>query len=374
MRVRWLACGLGVWISAGLLQVHAAEPLTPIPDPPQSTPAPARPRNDILPQTAAPTNQGVPVPTGVSLPFPTATEEFSGRLIVPDAGPFQARVPVDDFELQLALARRRISPGSLDGVYGPQTRAALQAFQTQQGLPCTGELDEATRQFLLLDGPPFARIVVRQEDLAGLRASEATWLGRSRTDYLGYVSVLEKVAELSQSSPRLIRRLNTLSDWSRVPAGSVLTVPNTSLPAPVEKAAFIRISLGARQLQVLGDRTNLMAHFPCSIGRFANQRPVGRLEVVAIAENPNYTFDPKVFPESVEARGIGRKLIVPPGPNNPVGVAWISLSQPGYGIHGTLEPEKVGRTESHGCFRLANWNAAQLLELVWISMPVFVEP
>ena len=67
------------------------------------------------------------------------------------------------------------------------------------------------------------------------------------------------------------------------------------------------------------------------------------------------------------------KLILPPGPNNPVGVAWISLDLPGYGIHGTPSPEHVGRTESHGCFRLANWNAEYLLRLVNVGTPVYVE-
>jgi lipoprotein-anchoring transpeptidase ErfK/SrfK len=81
-----------------------------------------------------------------------------------------------------------------------------------------------------------------------------------------------------------------------------------------------------------------------------------------------------VFPESEEARQLGRKLILPPGPNNPVGRAWIGLSLPGYGIHGTPDPEKVGRTESHGCFRLANWDAIALLGLVSIGLPVIVEP
>jgi lipoprotein-anchoring transpeptidase ErfK/SrfK len=93
-----------------------------------------------------------------------------------------------------------------------------------------------------------------------------------------------------------------------------------------------------------------------------------------VAPNPEYTFNPEIFPESTEARQINTKLILPPGPNNPVGTAWISLDLPGYGIHGTPAPEQVGRTESHGCFRLANWNAEHLLQLVWVGMPVYVEP
>ncbi|MCX7887857.1 MAG: L,D-transpeptidase, partial [Verrucomicrobiae bacterium] len=64
------------------------------------------------------------------------------------------------------------------------------------------------------------------------------------------------------------------------------------------------------------------------------------------------------------------KLIIPPGPNNPVGTAWIGLSKPGYGIHGTPHPEDIGRTESHGCFRLANWNAERLARIIEIGTPV----
>jgi hypothetical protein len=80
-----------------------------------------------------------------------------------------------------------------------------------------------------------------------------------------------------------------------------------------------------------------------------------------------------VFPESPESRTVGRKLRIPPGPNNPVGVAWIGLNRTGYGIHGTPKPEEVGRTESHGCFRLANWNAELLRRMAWPGLPVRVE-
>jgi len=151
-------------------------------------------------------------------------------------------------------------------------------------------------------------------------------------------------------------------------------LPEAACPDPSAKAAFITIRLSDKTLEAFDANTNLLAHFPCSIARRVEKRPAGELHVEVIAPNPNYTFDPEVFPESSEARQLNRKLILPPGPNNPVGTAWIGLDKPGYGIHGTPNPEQVGRTESHGCFRLANWNAEYLLKLVSIGTLVRVEP
>jgi lipoprotein-anchoring transpeptidase ErfK/SrfK len=65
--------------------------------------------------------------------------------------------------------------------------------------------------------------------------------------------------------------------------------------------------------------------------------------------------------------------MIPPGPNNPVGTAWIGLNKQGYGIHGTPHPEEVGRTESHGCFRLSNWDAEYLSQLVAVGTPVNID-
>jgi lipoprotein-anchoring transpeptidase ErfK/SrfK len=112
--------------------------------------------------------------------------------------------------------------------------------------------------------------------------------------------------------------------------------------------------------------------FPCSIARDKAKRPVGELHVANAAENPNYTFKPELFAEDAESTTLSGNLLIPPGPNNPVGVAWLSLDRPGYGIHGTPNPEDIGRTESHGCFRLANWNARKLVGMVTIGIPVTV--
>jgi lipoprotein-anchoring transpeptidase ErfK/SrfK len=171
--------------------------------------------------------------------------------------------------------------------------------------------------------------------------------------------------EVSRAAPGL--RNDSRTGWRTQPiAPQTFAVSN--------KAAFVQIRLSERVLQAYDFATNLLVHFPCSIAQRVEKRPVGELHVSVLIPDPNYTFDPAVFPESPEAQEIGRKLILQPGPNNPVGTVWIGLDRPGYGIHGTPLPEKVGRTESHGCFRLANWNAEYLLKLMSVGTPVIIQP
>ena len=308
-------------------------------------------------------------------PSPTPVPEPATKIAVasPSTNSFP-RPPRDPLETQIALARLAISSGSIDGVSGSQTRAALQAFQRQHELPATGELDAATRAALSLASPSLTSYVITSNDLARLQPLSKTWLGKSQQTALDYETLLELVAEKGHASPTLTRHLNPGVNWTNLAVGAEVKIPDVEYPAPKTKAAFVVISLAERRLEAFDDHTNLLAHFPCSIAAKYEKRPVGELYVKAIAPNPNYTFDPEVFPESEEARPIKTKLVIPPGPNNPVGTAWISLDRPGYGMHGTPSPEQVGRTESHGCFRLANWNADLLIQLVFVGMPVRVEP
>lgn len=283
--------------------------------------------------------------------------------------------PVRDvFEAQVALARREISPGSIDDAIGSQTRAAIATFQRSQKIFETGILDTNTKSILTLDAPVLTNYVVTTNDLARLQPLGKTWLEKSQQSALDYETILELVAEHAHSNPLLIEKLNPEIDWSSVVAGTVLKIPDVNYPEPADKAAFVVIHLSQKFLEAFDADTNLILHCPCSIAAKVEKRPVGELHVVVVAPNPNYTVDPELFPESDELRALGHKLILPPGPNNPVGVAWIGLDKTGYGMHGTPNPEQVGRTESHGCFRLANWDAEYLLKLVWIGMPVEVEP
>jgi len=305
---------------------------------------------------------------------PGTKKEIKPIVIAPQTVADFPRPVRDGFEAQVALARRAISPGSLDAAIGSQTRAAIAAFQRSQNLSETASLDTNTRPVLTLDAPLLTNYIVTTNDLARLQPLGKTWLAKSEQTALDYETILELVAEAAHAYPLLIQKLNPGVNWTNVSAGTVLKIPAVNYPEPAEPAAFVIIHLSAKYLEAFGATTNLLLHCPCSIAAKVEKRPVGELHVAVVAPHPNYTFDPAVFPESPEAQAIGHKLILQPGPNNPVGNAWIGLDKPGYGMHGTPNPEQVGRTESHGCFRLANWDAEYLLKLVWVGMPVEVVP
>ncbi len=284
------------------------------------------------------------------------------------------RPPSTWLEVQVELTRRGFSGGPIDGVRGPQSTAALQAFQRRAGIADSGELDPATRAALGLDAPALVHASLAAEDLAELRPLPATWLGKSEQSVLAHETALELAAERFRAGVTFLRRINPEVDWDALTPETLFVAPAVEFVGRLGQAASIEIRLEARVLEVFDGGGRVIAHFPVSIARKAEKRPVGELRVTVAIAAPDYTFDPAVFTESQEARELGRKLIIPPGPNNPVGVAWIGLDRPGYGIHGTPDPAKVGHTESHGCFRLANWDAQTLLSLVWVGLPVRVEP
>jgi lipoprotein-anchoring transpeptidase ErfK/SrfK len=354
---------------------------TVVPVPPAAPPVPA-PAPISVPSALSPllvVSNAAPALVGpTSAPVVLSTQILRASVVLPElsisnsGAAWVPRGATNYLEAQIALAGLGISSGSIDGVGGAQTAFALKAFQSQQGLQQTGWLDRNTRKALMLKRAPWAPYRVSAEDLLRLAPLPETWVGKSQVPGLEHETLLERLAERFQTHPALLRRLNPAADWVQPAEGLELTVPSVP-PIAARRAGLIRIHLSGRYLRVLDTAGELIAHFPCSIARRVEKRPVGDLQVVVTVPNPDYTWDPEVFPESPESRTVGRKLRIPPGPNNPVGVAWIGLNRTGYGIHGTPKPEDVGRTESHGCFRLANWNAELLRRMAWPGLPVRVE-
>lgn len=277
-------------------------------------------------------------------------------------------------ELQIALARVGFSPGSIDGTLGGQTRQALSAFQESRELLVTGELDPSLDKWLRIEEPLYAYIEITATAMAQLTPEPSSWTERGQLNHLGYHSVLEMVAERTGTDPDYIRSINLDVNWSTLRAGDRVLAPLVAPYRIHQKVDHIQIELEERQLQAFDRSGELIFHCPVSIARDVAKRPVGELKVEVRVEKPNYTFNPSILRTAAEREGITEKFVVQPGPNNPVGTVWLGLNRPSYGIHGTPVPEKVGRTESSGCFRLANWNAETLLEATEVGTPVHVLP
>lgn len=278
-------------------------------------------------------------------------------------------------EWQIALDRQQFSPGCIDGKLGSHTKQAIMAWQEAHGLKVDGLMGPETERSLIGTNTDwFTQYALTEEDLKHFGPVPATWKGKSEQASLPYETLTERIAERFHAAEQFIHTLNSEFDFVHAKTGQVLNVPNVNIPRTTEKASVVRVKLSRKIIVAYGDRDQIVGFFPCSIGKDKERRPVGALKVNAVAPNPNFTWDPTVFTDSPESQTITSKLIIPPGPNNPVGTYWIGLSQQGYGIHGTPKPEEIGKTESHGCFRLANWNVETLATMIENGTPVIIEP
>jgi lipoprotein-anchoring transpeptidase ErfK/SrfK len=273
---------------------------------------------------------------------------------------------------QVALERIHFSCGFVDGDQGMRTQRMLRAYQQSHGLPVTGFLDPATRAVIGEPGEPFLTYTVTPDDIAAIMPKPQSWREKAKAKRLGYNNIWEELAEKFHCTRGYLKGLNR--DVAEPVAGSQIIGPKVFPAAPIPHAASLRVILGETSIEALDASGRVIAFFPCSIAKDKNKRPNGALVVKSVVPDPDYTFDPELFADAAKAEGLNHKLLIPPGPRNPVGTAWIGLSLPGYGIHGTPDPEAISRTQSHGCFRLANWNANKVLDMVHVGTPVDVVP
>lgn len=276
----------------------------------------------------------------------------------PDA-PAAARPDPGLVRLQILLDRTRFSPGVIDGLRGENTRQAVAAFRKAEGLEGDA-IDDALMQRLTAADPRAAMTsyVLTAEDLAGpFSPPPSDDLATQARQGVRYTGPRERLAERFHITEALLQALNPGVDF-RTP-GQRLLVPAVGDPA-LPAVARIVVDKTERALRAFDDAGRLVAFYPASIGSETNPAPSGTLRVNGVAPEPDYTFDPDEL-----SYGSGDEtVVVPPGPNNPVGSVWIDLSRDGYGIHGSPDPAKIAKTASHGCVRLTNWDAEQLAAAV----------
>lgn len=278
--------------------------------------------------------------------------------------------------LQICLDRRGLSCNTLDGVNGRKTQVALATWCALNGKPYTPGLETtAWETYFPNERNLFTTQIVTAQDVAALVKIPKTPEGKAALPRMGYETLQEMFAERGRLSQTMLKKLNPTLAWPNPPVGAAVKIPffppeRTRSRKSDSTASVLRVSLSRFEITAFDERGRLIALFPCSIAASKkNLPPEGELHVVTNLANPDYTYTPDHPPKG---RRVERRMFKP-GPNNPVGLAWIGLSLPGYGIHGTPEPERIGRPASHGCFRLANWNAVRLHKLCTLGTAVVIE-
>ncbi|KRD96112.1 hypothetical protein ASE63_11860 [Bosea sp. Root381] len=270
---------------------------------------------------------------------------------------------------QVLLSRRSISPGVIDGVDGENFRKAVAQYRRQANLGGGDEIDEVV--WTGLGGDAVGDVVVAYElsgkdaDYSFADAIPTDYAKQARMRRLSYTTPQEMLGERFHMSEKLLQALNPGERFSRA-GESVLVV---SAGRSLEKGAARRVDAvkSTGMVIVYGEGDVILASYPATIGSEDTPSPAGEHTVERIAKNPNYTYDPE---KNFQQGRNTEKLVLPPGPNGPVGTIWIALSKPTFGIHGTPEPAKVSKTTSHGCVRLTNWDAEELADLVTPGVPV----
>jgi len=284
----------------------------------------------------------------------------------PGKGVSPARV-----KAQVLLDRARFSPGVIDGRNGENMQNAVKAFEGARGLRADGELDEELWAKLneTSTDPALVTYTIADEDVRGPFATIPEKMEeQAELKRLSYSSPEELLAEKFHMDVDLLKDLNPGKRFDK--AGETIVVANVAPgDGDEEKRDIDKIEVVKSEhiLRVLGKDGEVIATYPASIGSDEKPAPSGSHSVRAVARNPTYTYNPDYAFKGVKAN---EKFVIKPGPNNPVGSTWIGLSVESFGIHGTPDPEKVGKAYSNGCVRLTNWDVEELAKMVKKGTPV----
>ncbi len=268
--------------------------------------------------------------------------------------------------LQVLLDRSSFSPGVIDGLHGENVRQAIAAYREAKGLGTGDAVDAALIQSLATADaqPVMTEYVLTPADVGGPFSPSPAGedLSVQAAQGTNFSTARERIAERFHMSEDLLQALNPSVDFAR--AGVAILIP-ALIDRPLPQVARIEVDKAEKAVKAYDAAGTLIAFYPATIGSGDNLSPSGNLTVVGVAPEPDYLYDPSRL-----TFGKGERVIVPAGPNNPVGSVWIDLSRDTYGIHGTPDPSKIGKTASHGCVRLTNWDAEQLAAAVKPGVPV----
>ena len=350
-----------------------------------------------------------------------------------DAG----KVSQDDaVRLQIFLDHANFGPGKIDGAYGGFTKLAWLKWQGANGVNPPKDTFDPKDPALANVGEPYTQYTVTAEDLSGLGPVPASPPEQAKLKVLPYSSLSEELGERFHAGAEFLKKINAPKKFDDLKAGDTVKVPNvqppfdlakvtavrdgqraktqetekakkerlakekktaadaavanaaTASPAPssappaetppppaaepvplLSPAAYVHISVKECLLE-LRDGDRLVAAFPITPGSKAIPTPIGTWKIVAKTLLPHFRWDNEMLQRGKRS---DTAYELPPGPNNPVGITWIALNRPGIGMHGTTSPDTIGRSASHGCIRLANWDAFKLYGMVSPGLKVVIE-
>lgn len=312
-----------------------------------------------------------------------------------EASGTSAKPPVDRniLHVQVILDHLGFSPGILDGREGRSLVAALKGFQETRGLPTTGKMDARTLWALHAYRAlrPTRRLALTPESIAGpfVDPMPKEPADQAKLPAMAYRNPLEKLAESFHTTAEVLLQLNP---GAQLRPGAVLTLPNAlptsrayaadlkpdwratldmlNVDANQPQGARIVVDKSERTLKVYDEGDRLVALFSATMGSSHDPLPIGDWKIQGADYNPKFSYNAELF---WDAKNPNTRALLPPGPNGPVGVVWLDLNKPHYGIHGTPEPQTIGRSESHGCIRLTNWDVARLALMVKPGTPALFQ-
>jgi lipoprotein-anchoring transpeptidase ErfK/SrfK len=281
--------------------------------------------------------------------------------------------------LQIFLDEHSFGPGKIDGRWGDFLGKALQRFQAAHGQQPSGQIDSALQQELQKISPVYMTYTLTDSDLHWVGKVPSKPAGMAQLKRILYRSALDYVAERFHADPAFIQKLNSGRNLNELKKGSTVQVPNVQPfqietiqpvpdlpPRPEFAQRIIRIDTRGRMLDLV-DANQVISSFPITPGSKSLPAPIGTWKVVKVTTMPIFRWDEAMLKHGRRSSDF---YTIAPGPRNPVGIVWIGVNKKGIGIHGTDSPDTIGRSASHGCIRLANWDAARVVNQVTVGMTV----